>query len=118
MKRFMAVFTGSTAARERSGWDSLSDADRQRREKDGIAAWGAWVEKNKPVIVDNGAPLGKTKRTGLNGVTDIKNNLAAYVVVEAETHEAAAKLFEDHPHFTTFPGEAVEIMECLPVPAK
>jgi len=25
-------------------------------------------------------------------------------------------MFVGHPHFTIFPGEAVEIMECLPIP--
>jgi hypothetical protein len=118
MKRFLAVFTGNTSARERSGWDTLSDADRSAREQKGVIAWGAWVTKNQASIVDNGAPLGTTKRTGLNGVTDIKNNLAGYMVVQAETHEAAAKLFEGHPHFTIFPGDAVEIMECLPIPGQ
>jgi len=116
MKTFLAVFTGSTAARERSGWDELGDADRAVREQKGIAAWGAWVAKNHAAIVDNGSPLGKTKRAGPGGVSDIKNNLAAYIVVQAETHEAAAKLFEGHPHFTIFPGEAVEVMELLPIP--
>ena len=116
MNQFMAVFTGSTAARERSGWDELSDADRSAREQAGMQAWGAWVEKHKAAIVDNGAPLGKTKRAGLNGVTDITNNLAVYLIVQAESHDAAAKMFVDHPHFTIFPGEAVEIMECLPIP--
>jgi hypothetical protein len=118
MKKFMAVFTGNTAARERSGWDALSDAERSRREKEGIDAWMAWGEKHKAAIVENGAPLGKTKRIGPSGVSDIKNNLAGYVVVQADSHESAAKLFEGHPHFTIFPGEAVEIMECLPIPAK
>jgi len=116
MKTFLAVFTGSTAAHERSGWDKLSEAERATRQQKGIAAWGAWMEKNKASVVESGAPLGTTKRTGLNGITDIKNNLAAYLVVQAESHEAAAKLFEDHAHFTIFPGEAVEIMECLPIP--
>jgi len=41
MKKFMAVFTGSTAARERSGWDDLSEADRSSREQAGMQAWGA-----------------------------------------------------------------------------
>lgn len=116
MKKFLAVFTGSTAAQERSGWDALSDTERAERQQKGIAAWGAWMEKNKAAVVEGGSPLGTTKRTGLNGVTDIKNNLAAFLIVQAESHEAAAKLFERHPHFTIFPGEAVEIMECLPIP--
>jgi hypothetical protein len=29
---------------------------------------------------------------------------------------AAAKLFEDHPHFAIFRGEAIEIMPILPIP--
>ena len=79
-------------------------------------AWIAWGEKHKDAIVVGGGPLGKTKRAGPNGVTDIKNTLAGYVVVQAESHEAAAKMFENHPHFTIFPGDSVEVMECLPIP--
>ena len=116
MKRFLAVYTASTAARERSGWDKLSDADRGKREKEGVAAWMAWGEKHKAAIVQDGDPLGKTKRTGLNGVTDIKNNLAAYVVVQAENHETAARMFEGHPHFTIFPCDAVDVMPLLSGP--
>ena len=42
--------------------------------------------------------------------------MTAYVIVQAENHEEAAQMFEGHPHFTIFPGEAVEVMECLPIP--
>jgi len=28
---------------------------------------------------------------------------------------AAARMFEKHPHFTVFPGDSVQIMECLPI---
>lgn len=116
MKQFLAVYTGSIAAQERSGWDKLSEADRAQRIKDGIAAWQAWGEKHKRSIVWDGGPLGKTTRTGPAGVSDIKNAMAGYIVIQAESHEAAAKMFEGHPHFTLFPGEAVEVLECLPVP--
>lgn len=44
--------------------------------------------------------------------------MAGYVIVQAESHEAAAELFERHPHFAIFPGDSVEIMECLPLPAR
>lgn len=40
----------------------------------------------------------------------------AYVIVRADTHEAAASMFLDHPHFTLMPGDSVEVMECLPIP--
>ena len=49
---------------------------------------------------------------------DIKNVMTGYVIIQAESHEAAAKLFENHPHFTIFPGDSVEIMECLPLPGQ
>jgi hypothetical protein len=68
------------------------------------------------VILDSGGPLGKTKKTSKAGVSDTRNNVAGYIVVEAESHDTAAKLFENHPHFTIFPGDSVEIMECLPIP--
>jgi hypothetical protein len=38
------------------------------------------------------------------------------MVVLAESHEGAAKLFLNHPHFMIFPGDPVEIKECLPIP--
>ena len=69
-------------------------------------------------IVDMGSPLGKTKRADARGISDTSNAMAAYTIVQAESHEAAAKIFENHPHFTIFPGEAIEIMECLPIPGQ
>ena len=51
-----------------------------------------------------------------NGHGSDTESKAGYVVVQAESHEAAAKMFEGHPHFTIFPGDSVEIMECLPIP--
>jgi hypothetical protein len=115
MKQFMAIYLGSPAAR--SGWEKLSEAERKEREAAGIAAWRDWATKHAASIVDGGGPLGKTKRVSAQGLADVRNNMGAYVVVQAESHEAAAKLFAHHPHFTVFPGEAVEIMECLPLPA-
>ena len=47
---------------------------------------------------------------------DAKNAICGYVIVEAESHEAAARMFLDHPHFSAFPGQSVEIIECLPMP--
>lgn len=118
MKTFLAVYTGSKAAHERSGWDQLPAAERKAREAQGIEAWMSWGQKHRDAIVDQGSPLGKTKRVTAAGVEDTHNDLAAYVIVRAESHEAAAKLFEQHPHFAIFPGEGVEIMECLPLPAR
>ena len=115
MKTFLAVFTGSPSAID--AWQSMDAAQRQAREKAGIAAWKAWAEQNRSAIVEQGAPLGKTKRIAADGITDVRNNIGAYTVVRTESQQAAARLFEQHPHFTIFPGDGVEVMECLPLPA-
>lgn len=114
MKKFMAVFTG--APESMAAWRALDESERQRREADGMQAWKDWSQANTGAIVDHGAPLGKTKRVTGQGVADIRNNLAAWTVVQAGSHEDAARLFEGHPHFTIFPGDGVEVMECLPMP--
>lgn len=116
MKKFLAIYTGSPEGRAQAGWESLSDEQRQKKEQAGIAAWHQWVEKNKASIVDVGAPLGRTKSASKRGLADIRNQMTGYTLVQAESHEAAVKLFVDHPHFTIFPGEAVEVMECLAIP--
>ncbi|HWG76741.1 MAG TPA: hypothetical protein VN660_08080 [Steroidobacteraceae bacterium] len=116
MKNFMAVFTGSATSDARRHWDQLDEQERKQRQVAGMKAWQDWVAKHQAIIVDGGAPLGKTTRIAREGIADTRNNLAAYVVVRAESQEAAARLFENHPHFSIFPGDAVEVMECLPVP--
>lgn len=118
MKKFLAIYIGTQAAFEKSGWNELSEEKRKALEASGMEAWMAWGQANASAIVDPGTLLGKTKRTSSDGLTDIKNSMTGYVIVQAESHEAAAKLFEKHPHFTIFPGESVEVMECLPIPGQ
>jgi hypothetical protein len=46
-------------------------------------------------------------------VADVVNELTVFVVVRAPSHEAAAKMFEGHPHCTIFPCDAVDVMPLL-----
>jgi hypothetical protein len=114
---FLAVFLGSQTNPKMKAWMALPEAERRAKEQQGIAAWKAWVEKHQAALVEMGGPLGKTKRVDGSGIADISNEMGAFTVVRAGSHEAAAKLFENHPHFTIFPGERVEIMPILPIPA-
>jgi hypothetical protein len=98
-------------------WDALAESERQQRQAQGVAAWKKWASDNAAAIVELGGPLSRTKLVASAGITDIRNNLAAFTIVQAESQEAAARLFLNHPHFTIFPGEGVEVMEVLPVPA-
>jgi hypothetical protein len=118
MKRFLAIYIGTQAALEKAQWNKLDEEKRKALEASGVKAWEEWAMANSAAIIDQGSPLGKTKRASAQGITDIKNNMTGYVIVQAESHEAAARLFESHPHFSIFPGDSVEIMECLPLPGQ
>jgi len=113
---YLAVFLGSKTSLAAKAWMALPEADRRAKEQQGIAAWKAWAEKHRGAIVAMGGPLGKTKKISQAGIEDISNAMGAFTVVRADSHEAAARLFEKHPHFTIFPGESVEIMPVLPIP--
>jgi hypothetical protein len=113
---FLAVFLGSKTSPRMTAWNALSEGERRAKEQEGIAAWKAWAQKQHGAIVYMGGPLGKTKKVNERGIEDVRNDMGAFMVVQADSHEAAAKLFEKHPHFMIFPGESVEIMPVLPIP--
>jgi hypothetical protein len=113
---YLAVFLGSKSSPRRAAWDALSETERRAKEREGIAAWKAWVEKHHGEIVEMGGPVGKTKRVTHRGIEDTSNEVGAFTVVRAGSHEQAARLFEKHPHFMIFPGDGVEIMPVLAIP--
>ena len=111
MKKFLALYIGSASEAAKAAAPISAEMRAE-----GMEAWGAWMGRNEAHIVDGGAPLGPTKRVSRPGIADARNDVTAYVIVEAESHDAAARMFEGHPHFAIFPGDAVEIMECLAIP--
>ena len=113
---YLAVFLGSKTSPKWAAWTAMSDTERKAKETEGIAAWKGWVEKHQVAIQAMGGPLGTTKKIDGKGVADIANEMGAFTVVRAASHEAAARMFENHPHFAIFPGERVEIMPVLPIP--
>jgi hypothetical protein len=113
---FLAVFVGNRTSPRMQAWLAMPEAERKAKEKEGFNAWKSWIEKHHDAIATMGGPLGKTKAVRAGGIADISNAMSAFMVVRADSHEAAAKLFENHPHFAIFPGEGVEVMPVLPIP--
>ena len=113
---YLAIFLGSKTSPRMKAWMALPEAERRAKEQEGMAAWKAWVEKHRAAISAMGGPLGKTKKITAGGVEDVSNAMGAFMVVRADSHAAATKLFENHPHFTIFPGESVEVMPVMPIP--
>ncbi len=110
---YLAVFTSNKTSPKWRAWYAMSEAEREATDKIGLAALKAWDEAHKDDIVYAGGPLGPTKRTSPDGIADVVNELTVFMVVRAPSHEAAAKLFENHPHFTIFPCDSVDVMPLL-----
>ena len=75
-----------------------------------------WISGWMHKYIYGGAPLGKTKRVDSSGASNTKNEIGGYSIVQAESPDAATKLFgKDHPHLQ-MPGTWIEIIEIMPIP--
>lgn len=108
MPRFLALYI--MPPQNLARFRALPKAEQDRIDAAGVAQWTAWEAANAASFVDRGGMVGKTLRVSRDGIAPATNAICGYLVVEAETIEAAARLFEHHPHFAVFPGDAVDIM--------
>jgi len=95
-------------------FDKMKQMSPEERVKDG-ARWKEWMEEHKASIVEPGAPVAKAKRASAAGVEDIRNEVGGYMVVQAESLEAAAALFANNPMIAAAPETRVEVMEIMPM---
>jgi hypothetical protein len=86
------------------------EAERKAQTDKMMQDWQTWMDTHKANIVDNGNPLGKTKRVTTSGVADTKNDLNYYIIVQADSHDAAAQMVKDNPHLM-IPDSYVDVME-------
>ena len=114
MPRFLAVYT--MQPEDLARFRARPKAEQDAVDATGLPQWTAWEERNAASITDHGGMVGKTLRVTNDGIAPASNQFCGYLVVEAETIEAAARLFESHPHFTVFPGDGVDIMPFLTGP--
>lgn len=114
MPRFLAVYTMKPEALAR--FRSMTKAEQDAVDDKGLKLWAEWEARNAGSITNRGGMVGKTTRVTTDGIASATNDFCGYVIIEAETAEAAAKLFVDHPHFSVFPGDGVDIMPFLAGP--
>ncbi|RYE87407.1 MAG: hypothetical protein EOP19_04360 [Hyphomicrobiales bacterium] len=110
---YLAVFYSNKAGPKWQAWYGLSEEQQKARQAVGIPALEAWDEAHKDAIVYMGGPLGKTLQVTDTGTAKAVNELTAFVVVRAPSLEAAALMFEGHPHMSIFPCHAVDVMPLL-----
>ena len=119
MKNFLAIYLGTPHRRRwRSGWPwTKANASSWKRRASRRGAAGC--RRIRPISSRPADRWAKPSVPRRKGVSDTKNNMTGYRGGSSGlAQEAAAKMFEKHPHFSNFPGEAVEIMEVLPIPGQ
>jgi len=94
-------------------WAKIDPATREAEEKKMMAAWATWTSDHAKMILSTEA-AGKTKRITASGVSDARNDIILASFIEAESHEAAAKIFENHPHLQ-IPQASIEVMYARPM---
>jgi hypothetical protein len=92
-------------------WMTSTPPEERKKQSDKMMQdWQVWTNNHQGMIKDSGMPLGKTKRVTKEGIADVKNDLNYYLIVEADSHEAAAEMVRDNPHLE-IPQAYVEVVE-------
>jgi hypothetical protein len=111
MKKFAVLYLTPPSVLDE--WAKTDPAKKKEAEQKMMAEWNKWMAEHANMIISTDAG-GKTKCVTPNGVSDTRNDIMLYSVVQAESHEAAAKPFLTHPHLQ-IPQASVEVMEIRPM---
>lgn len=77
-----------------------------------MAAWGAWMEKLGPALLDAGAPFAASTSVVDDGTLAEASDLNGYSIVEADSLEGAKALAVGHPFLSEGSGKfRLEIYE-------
>ena len=114
MPRFLAVYMmkGDNVAAFRK----LPKAEQAAIDAAGLKAWAEWDARNAAALVEPSRMVGKTLRVTTAGIAPAANEICGVMVLEAESIQAAARLVQDHPHFTIFPGDGIDLMPFVTEP--
>lgn len=113
MKSFLVTYLAPTSVID--DWKKTEPEKRRVAEEKMQGEWRTWMSDHAKVFVDKGAGVGKTKRVTAQGTSDTRNEIMLYAIVEAESHEAAVRIFGGHPHLQ-IPQSSIEVMEIHPLP--
>jgi hypothetical protein len=112
MKKFLVTYLAPASVID--DWKKTEPKQRKEAEEKMQADWRKWMGDHMKMFADKGAGVGKTKRVTSKGTADARNDIMLYAIVEAESHEAATKTFEGHPHLQ-IPQASIEVMEINPL---
>lgn len=112
MAKFLALYRIPVGGLEE--WMKVDEATRKAEEEKLKAKWDAWTAEHRTSLLET-AGAGKNKRVTPAGITDAPNEVMLYSLVEAESAEAAAALFKEHPHLE-IPEASIDVMPANVLP--
>ncbi len=112
MNKFLILFKTPVAGLD--DWMKKPAEERKEVEDKMKADWDKWMMEHGANIQET-AGAGKTKIVSGSGVVDGRNDVMLYAIVTADNHEAAAKMFEGHPHLG-IPDATIEVMVANMIP--
>lgn len=111
MKKFLAVFMAPLASYDKMKEEMKKKTPEERKAE--MVAWGEWMKQHEALIADAGGGVGSAKRVKEGGqVSDTRNEIGGYMIIQAASAEEAAAIFKDSPHFGVGDGY-VEVMEIM-----
>jgi len=90
-------------------WMKTPPEKRKAEEEKMMGDWKKWSSEHASLFADKGAGVGRPKRVDANGITDARNDIMLYAIVNADSLDAAAKTFRSHPHLG-IPQSSIEVM--------
>lgn len=111
MQSFIVLFLAPTSVIDE--WMKTPQVEREAADKKMREDWDIWMSNHGSMIKETHAG-GKTKRVNAGGVSDARNDIMLYSIIEAESHDVAAQAFVGHPHLT-IPEASIEIMATRPM---
>ena len=107
LKKFMVFY--SIPFETMSDWKKIDPQQREAAEKNMMNEWAKWTEAHSAMILSTEVG-GKTKNVLANAVTDTRNDIVLFSLVQGESHEAVALEFQSHPHLQ-IPNSSIQVME-------
>jgi len=93
----------------------MSDQSPEESAKQ-MEAWGQWIGRLGPALVDVGNPFGERVALSDDGSAKGPGDLNGYSIVEADTLAAARALADKHPFLSEGKGRfSVEVFELVPM---
>jgi hypothetical protein len=107
MKKFLVLYMAPLAE-----MDKMMASSTPEGMKEGMNKWMVWMETHKEMFSDKGGPASRNMRVMPSGSSMTRNEVTGYSVLQAASHDEAAKIFSDCPHFD-IPGAYVDLTELM-----